>query len=109
MSGKLVHLTEKEFSVKVGQSKGLVLVDFWAPWCGPCVMVGPILEQLAEELSGKVTIFKLNVDDHGSLAQRFAVSGIPTMLLFKDGELSDTYIGAAPKQRIREFIEKHMA
>ena len=107
MAGNIAQLNEEQFKTQVENGKGLILVDFWAPWCGPCRMVGPILEELATELAGKVTITKLNVDDNGSIAGKYQVSGIPSMILFRDGKPIDTLVGAYPKPSIREFILKH--
>lgn len=108
MAGNVVQLNEQQFKTQVENGKGLILVDFWAPWCGPCRMVGPILEELSTELAGKVTICKINVDDNGAVAGKFQVSGIPSMILFLDGKPIDTLVGAYPKQSIREFILKHV-
>lgn len=101
-SDKIVELTTENFDAQT--SKGTVLVDFWAPWCGPCRMVAPILEQIAEEADGKATVAKLNIDLHPSIAQRFKVQSIPTMIVFKDGKQANTLVGAHPKAHIMNLI-----
>lgn len=99
--------TEMTFEKDVLNKKGLVLVDFWAPWCGPCKMVGPILEQVAEENKGQIVISKVNVDDNGRLAQSYGVQSIPTMILFKNGKAVDGAVGLRPKEYFEELIRKH--
>lgn len=86
----------------------LVLVDFWAPWCGPCKMIGPSIEDLAKEYQGKVVFAKLNVDENQLIAQSMQVMGIPTLMLFKDGKLAQRVSGALPKRAIKELVEKHL-
>ena len=97
-------LTDSNF--KDETSTGLVLVDFWAPWCGPCRMLAPILEEVAKEAEG-VTVAKLNVDEQQSTAQDFKIMSIPAVMLFKDGEVVETLIGLRPKEAYLEAIEKH--
>jgi thioredoxin 1 len=82
-----------------------VLVDFWAEWCGPCKMIGPALEEISDELGGKVVIAKLNIDDHPNAPAKYGVRGIPTMILFKNGEIADTKVGAAPKSALKGWLE----
>ena len=108
MAEGIVTLTEQTFDEVVGASSTPVLVDFWAEWCGPCKAIAPTLVELAKEQEGKLTVAKLNVDDHPGLAMRFGVQSIPTLLIFKDGELRKTMIGAKPKgallQELSEFL-----
>ena len=100
-----VTVTDRSFNEEVGSYPGAVMVDCWAPWCGPCRMVTPILEQLASEYAGKAKIAKLNVDENPRIASQYAIRSIPTLLLFKDGKLVDRLVGALPKAE----IERHLA
>lgn len=97
--------TEQNFETEVLKSDVLVLVDFWAPWCGPCRLVGPILEEVAEDNGDKLKVVKVNVDENPALAQRYGIRGIPTMMFFKSGEQVDMTVGAAMKDRIQEKVD----
>ena len=102
---KPVVITDQTFEREVLQARGQpVMVDCWAPWCGPCRMIGPIMDQLAAESQGRYRIAKLNVDDNPQTASRFQIASIPTMLIFKDGKLIDRLIGAQPKQAIADRL-----
>lgn len=105
-SDKPLIVTDDTFEREVLNARGLVLLDCWAPWCGPCRMVGPIMEQLAAESNGRYRIAKLNVDENPRTAAQFQIQSIPTMLIFKDGKLLDRIIGAQPKQAIAERLAK---
>ncbi|POP51307.1 thioredoxin [Zhongshania marina] len=102
------QLQEQNFNETVSNTKGPVLVDFWAEWCGPCKMMNPVLENLAGELDGSVAIAKLNVDESPDIAQRYNVRGIPTLLLFNNGELVAQRTGAASQQQVKAFIEQSL-
>ncbi|MFA7244685.1 MAG: thioredoxin [Candidatus Magasanikbacteria bacterium] len=104
-----VILTDANFEAEVLKSEVPVLVDFWAPWCGPCQMMGPVVSQLSDELVGKAKIAKMNVDENNLTAGKYRVMSIPTFLVFKGGELVDQMIGGVPKDRLKEMIEKHVS
>jgi thioredoxin 1 len=105
---KILTITGENFATEVLGSKIPVLVDFWAPWCGPCRMVAPVLEELADEMDGKVRIAKLNVDEQQQIAMQFGVRGIPMFLLFKEGKVADQAVGAMPKSNFERFLERNL-
>ncbi len=107
-SDKVTQVTTESFDNDVLQSDTPVLVDFWAEWCGPCRMVAPVLDEVAEEMNGQVRIAKVNVDENRELAFKYQVSSIPTLILFKDGEVADRVLGAMPKNAIQQFIGAHV-
>lgn len=98
-------ISDESFDADVLNANGPVVVDFWAEWCGPCKQIGPFLEEIAEEMSGKLTVAKLNIDDNPMTPSKFGVRGIPTLMIFKDGELAATKVGALPKSKLVEWIE----
>ena len=104
MSDKITQLTDSTFKSTIASATAPVLVDFWAPWCGPCKAIAPILEELATELDGKVQIAKVNVDDNNEVAGEYGVRAIPTMLLFKGGRLVDQIVGLLPKAALKEKL-----
>jgi thioredoxin 1 len=105
---QIAHVTDDTFAAEVEQAAGLVLVDFWATWCGPCKAIAPLLDQLATEHAGKLRVTKLNVDENQGVTQRFNVRSIPSVLFFRDGRHVDTVVGAVPKATLQERITKHL-
>jgi len=108
MAEKIVHITDDTFESEVLQSQTPVLVDYWAGWCGPCRMVAPVLDEIADEMDGKVRIAKLNVDENQQTAYKFQVQSIPTFILFKGGQMADRMLGAMPKAAFESFINRNL-
>jgi thioredoxin 1 len=108
MADELI-LTENNFEVEVLKSDKPALVDFWAEWCGPCKMLGPVVEELAKEYSGRVKVGKVNVDKNQSLAEKYGIRGIPTIILFKDGKIVEQLTGVQSKERLIQMIDKSLA
>ncbi len=106
--GKPVVLSDTTFTSSIESNKGLVLVDFWATWCGPCKMIAPIVEQIAAENDGKITVGKLDVDANGETAMKYGVMSIPTLILFKDGQPVERLVGYMPKERLMNKIKPHL-
>jgi thioredoxin 1 len=102
----LLKLTEQNFEQEVVKSDVPVLVDFWAEWCGPCRMIAPIVEELANEYTGKLKVCKIDVDAHGSIAQQFRILSIPTVIIFKGGKVASQIVGAVPKKEFQKHIDK---
>ena len=106
-SDKVKTFTDSNFDDET--KNGVVLVDFWAEWCGPCRRLAPTVDALASEFDGRATVAKLNVDENPNVPGRYAIRGIPTLLLFKEGQLAETIVGLAPKEDIARMIERHLA
>jgi thioredoxin 1 len=100
------ELSDQNFEAEVLKAAGPVLVDFWAPWCGPCRMIAPLVEELAKENAGALTVAKINIDDSPQTAASYGVSSIPTLMIFKNGEVADRFVGVQPKKRLQEAIEQ---
>ena len=108
MSDKIVQLSDESFENDVLNADKPVLVDFWAEWCGPCKMIAPILDDIANEFGDRITVGKLNVDHNNQTPPKYGIRGIPTLLLFKNGEVAGTKVGALSKAQLAEFIEQNL-
>ena len=108
MSDKILHVTDESFEKEVLNSEDPVLVDYWAEWCGPCKMIAPVLEEIAEEYAGKLRIAKLNIDDNSETPPKYGIRGIPTLMLFKGGNVEATKVGAVSKSQLSAFIDSNM-
>ncbi len=108
MSDKIVHVTDDNFENEVLESAQPVLVDYWAEWCGPCKMIAPVLDEICDEYDGRVKIAKLNIDDNPNTPPRYGIRGIPTLMLFKNGEVEATKVGAVSKSQLTAFIDSNL-
>jgi len=109
MAGNVIELTDAEFDKTIAESEGPVLVDFWAPWCGPCKMIAPVIEELANEYAGKVAVCKVNTDDHREAAIEYQVSAIPTLILFNGGQVAHRWTGLTAKKDLKAKIDEVLA
>ncbi len=108
MSEKIIHLSDATFEEQVLQAQIPVLVDYWAEWCGPCKMIGPILEEISTEYSDRLTVAKLNIDDNQQTPPKYGIRGIPTLMLFKNGNVEATKVGALSKSQLMVFIDSNI-
>ena len=109
MSNDLIkHVTDATFEAEVLKAEGPVLVDYWAEWCGPCKMIAPVLDDIATTYEGKLTVAKLNIDEHPATPGKYAIRSIPTLLLFKGGKVVDQVVGLVPKAKLQDVLKKHL-
>lgn len=108
MSEQIIHVTDDSFESDVLKSDQPVLIDYWAEWCGPCKMIAPVLDEIASEYAGRLKVAKLNIDDNPNTPPRYGIRGIPTLMLFKDGEVEATKVGAVSKSQLVAFIDGNM-
>jgi thioredoxin 1 len=108
LSDKIVYVTDDTFEQEIIKAEGPVLVDYWADWCGPCKMIAPILDEIAEEYSGRLKVAKLNIDENPNTPPKFGIRGIPTLMLFKSGNVEATKVGAVSKSQLTAFIDSNL-
>lgn len=103
------NTTDNSFEQEVLKANGFVLVDFWAPWCGPCRQLTPLVEELANEMKDKLAVYKLNIDDNPEIPSQYAIRGVPTLMMFKDGKIVDTKVGSLPKSALHSWVLENLA
>ena len=108
MTDLVLHVSDADFNETVIKAEGPVLVDYWAEWCGPCKMIAPVLDEVATEYAGKLTVAKLNIDENPEAPQHYGVRGIPTLMIFQDGEVEATKVGALTKSQLTDFIDNNI-
>ena len=108
MSEKIIHVTDDTFEAEVLNASGPILVDYWAEWCGPCKAIAPILSELADEYEGKLQVAKLNIDDNSKTPPKYGIRGIPTLMIFKNGAVAATSVGAVSKTKLTTLIDDHI-
>ena len=108
MSDKIVYVTDDTFEAEVVNAEGTVLVDYWADWCGPCKMIAPILDEISKEYAGRLKVAKLNIDDNQQTPPKYGIRGIPTLMLFKNGNVEATKVGALSKSQLTDFIDSNI-
>jgi thioredoxin 1 len=108
VSDSVIHVTDSDFNDVVLKAAGPVLVDYWAEWCGPCKMIAPVLDEIAKDYAGKLTVAKLNIDENSATPSHYGVRGIPTLMLFKGGEVEATKVGALTKSQLAAFIDSNI-
>jgi thioredoxin 1 len=108
VSDLVLHISDDDFEKVVLKAQGPILVDYWAEWCGPCKQLAPVLDEIAKDYQGKLTIVKLNIDENPKTPQRYGVRGIPTLMIFKNGEVDATKVGALPKGQLAQFIDSNL-
>lgn len=108
MSDNIVHVSDDEFEAKVLKANGPVLVDFWASWCGPCKMIEPIVHEIADTYADRLTVAKVNIEENQTTPSRYGVRGIPTLMLFANGDVQDTKVGAVSKSQLESFVESNL-